>query len=272
MSKPLVIQFSGGRTSGFMSKFLLEHFPDREKICLFENTGKEHEKTLEFVHECDKRWDLGVVWLEAVVHPDERKSTTHKIVDFESASRNGEPYEAVIKKYGLANMVYTHCTRELKINPANSYIKSLGLKEYEKAIGIRADEAHRLRRETQAKENIIYPLADILPVNKKFILNWWKNQDFDLEVPDYLGNCDMCFKKSVKSLVTISREQPERLIWWQKMGRKYATTGAGAMLEPRRIFRGHRTAEDLLDLALENPTLFETPEYEEEFDCFCKST
>lgn len=43
--KPLVIQFSGGRTSAFMTKFLFEYFPDREKHVLFENTGLEFALT-----------------------------------------------------------------------------------------------------------------------------------------------------------------------------------------------------------------------------------
>src|SRR5689334_17839749 len=119
--KPLIIQFSGGETSAFMTKFLFEYFPDREKHVLFENTGREDEKTLEFILECDRRWDLRVVWLEADVHHGKRKSSTHKIVDFESASRNGEPFEEVIKKYGIPFMFSSCCTRELKIRVAHSY-------------------------------------------------------------------------------------------------------------------------------------------------------
>jgi len=270
--KPLIIQFSGGRTSAFMAKFLFEHFPEREKHVLFQNTGKEHEGTLEFILECDRRWDLRVVWLEAVVSHDQRKSSRHKVVDFESASRNGEPYEEVIKKYGLANMVYSHCTRELKIRVGESYIKNeLGLKDYEIAIGIRSDEQHRINRLKAIEYKTIYPLVDIIQVNKKFIKNWWADQDFDLKVPHYLGNCDMCFKKSIKHLVSIVREQPERAEWWEAMQNKYALTGR-TTLDERRIFRGHRTVQDLRDLVKEKPSLFDTPEMTEEFDCFCKSS
>lgn len=85
------------------------------------------------------------------------------------------------------------------------------------------------------------------------------------------GNCDLCFKKSIKSLVQLVREKPEKSVWWAKVGRKYATTGEGAKLEPRKIFRGHRTAEDIFELA-EEPTLLDNPEFEIEADCFCKST
>lgn len=256
-----------------MARFLQLRFPDREIHYLFQNTGKEHEETLKFVLECDRRWDLRVVWLEAVVHEGERKASTHKIVDFESAARNGEPYEAVIKKYGLPNMVYTHCTRELKIHVGQSYIKNeLKLTDWEIAIGIRTDEQHRINREKAPEYKTIYPLVDMIQVNKKFINNWWAQQDFNLNLPPYLGNCDMCFKKSVKHLVSIVREQPQRLEWWEKMEKTYALTNR-TNLDERRIFRGHMTAQDLRDLAREKPTLFENnPEFEIEFDCFCKSS
>lgn len=270
--RPLVVQFSGGRTSAFMARFLQLRFPDREIHYLFQNTGKEHEETLKFVLECDRRWDLRVIWLEAVINPIKGKGTRHKQVDFESASRNGEPYEAAIQKYGLANMVYTHCTRELKIQVGQSYIKyELGLTDYEIAIGIRADEQHRINREKQPEYKTIYPLVDMIQVNKKFINNWWARQDFNLNLDSYLGNCDMCFKKSIKHLVSIVREQPERLEWWEQMEKKYSLINRNNGDE-RRIFRGQRTAQDLRDLAQEKPSFFENiAEYETEYDCFCKA-
>lgn len=271
--KPLIVQFSGGRTSGFLARCCQQYFQNREMIFLFENTGREDERTLKFVLDCDREWDLRVTWLEAVVHPDERKASSHKVVDFESASRSGEPYEAVIAKYGLANMVYTHCTRELKLNPKTSYLKSIGLNEgdYETAIGIRADEKHRIS-DKKDEQNLIYPLIDIFPVNKKFILNWWKQQPFDLETPEYLGNCDFCFKKDIKNLVSLARDEPHRLDWWEEMQKKYATTGANARQNPRQIFRGYLTPQDIREMA-KQPTLLDVnPELEIEYDCFCKAS
>jgi hypothetical protein len=43
-------------------------------------------------------WNAGVVWVEAVTHPG-RVACTAKVVDFATASRGGEPFEAVIAKY-----------------------------------------------------------------------------------------------------------------------------------------------------------------------------
>src|SRR4051812_21794137 len=116
--KTLLISFSGGRTSAYMTKLILEsnQYDDFIKIVLFANTGKERNETLDFVNECDHRWNFGTVWIESVVHHDERKGSTHKIVTYETASRQGQPFEDVILKYGIPNAAFPHCTRELKLN------------------------------------------------------------------------------------------------------------------------------------------------------------
>ena len=89
--KNILITFSGGRTSAFMCKLILESakYDDCEKLIVYANTGKEHEETLKFIDRCDKEWNLGVVWLEADVQKEKGKGTKYKVVDFESASRNG---------------------------------------------------------------------------------------------------------------------------------------------------------------------------------------
>ena len=48
----LVNSFSGGRTSALMTKLMMEHEAHKYSavINVFANTGQEHPKTLEFVH------------------------------------------------------------------------------------------------------------------------------------------------------------------------------------------------------------------------------
>ena len=55
-----VINFSGGRTSAYMTKRLINEGGDY--IITFQNTGKEMPATLDFINECDKRWNLNIVW------------------------------------------------------------------------------------------------------------------------------------------------------------------------------------------------------------------
>ena len=103
------------------------------------------------------------------------------------------------------------------------------------------------------------------------IRQFWDGQDFDLQLEDYEGNCNFCFKKSISKLVAIAREKPQLADWWKRVGNQYAAIGTGTNLEPRKMYRGYRKVEDILELA-SLPTLFDKFEFQEETDCFCKST
>ncbi|BDE26073.1 hypothetical protein OCUAc20_45730 (plasmid) [Acinetobacter baumannii] len=64
------ISFSGGRTSAYLTWYMLNNYSHLYNfIVTFANTGIEHEKTLEFVDKCDKYFNFNTVWLEAVIHP-----------------------------------------------------------------------------------------------------------------------------------------------------------------------------------------------------------
>lgn len=271
---PLLVSFSGGRTSAFMAKFLKERYPSREMLFVFANTGKEKEETLIFVNKCDVEFGLNLVWLEADVNEEKGKGTTYKIITFETASRNGEPFEAVIKKYGLPSKLYRHCTRELKENPIHKYAKEILGSDYLTALGIRADEKHRLKSDSKK----IYPLAE-MNIDEAFIRGWWKRQSFDLELKDYEGNCDLCFLKSTRKKLTLISENEKVADWWNEMEVKYNSQFQSKFDEIRNL-----SILDLVELAKqpfkkaidkeeqrENmPHLFE-PDFDLEYDCFCKS-
>ena len=117
------VNVSGGRTSAYMAWWMKENLSNVfDMQFVFANTGQEHEDTLRFLADVDKKFGLGLVCLEAVVH-SERKGTTHKIVPIDQLSRNGEPYRDVCSKYGVANVSFPHCTREMKANVLHSYTK-----------------------------------------------------------------------------------------------------------------------------------------------------
>ena len=265
--KTLVISFSGGRTSGYLTKRLLEEKNKwKDVIVIFANTGQEHEKTLEFINNCDEKFGFNTVWIEAIAHPGERKTSTARIVNFKTASRDGRPFEDIIAKYGIPWSKAGHCTRELKEQPIKNYLRELGLNKTNRvmAIGIRADESHR-KSKVAKENNFIYPLID-WDIDKEDILSWWEDQDFDLEIPEHMGNCVWCWKKSYIKLVTVMREKPEAFDFPEKMEKLHGRTGNiaqkvlnnGVLKGQKSIkfFRGFKTVEDIRKMAKEKDDVF----------------
>lgn len=240
--------FSGGRSSAKMCETLQRRFgQSHEIVYTFANTSWEHPKTLDFVNAVDQWLGLNLVWLEAVVH-DGRKSCTHRVVTYETAKRNGEVFEAVVAKYGLPNQVFKLCTRELKTNVMNSYARSIGWAPgtYETAIGIRADEPRRVRREVAERERIIYPLVNLEPTDKQDVLTFFESYPWDLGIPEHQGNCTACFQKSDRKLLTLYREDPNNFAFPVRLDQLYRNVGPNNVPGPRRMYRGHRSASDLI--------------------------
>lgn len=288
--KPILVSVSGGRTSMIMARMIQTSplYEGREKHYVFANTGKERSETLDFIKRCDEEWDLGVVWVEAVVDPQKGNVTKHRIVTHTTAVRNTDPdrtdhpFSAVIEKYGLPSNAFPHCTRELKLRPISSYMRSIGVTDYDTAIGIRADE---LRRATP-KSGIIYPFVD-LGITETMVRHWWFRQGFDLELKDYEGNCDLCFKKSLRKRLTILRQNPELAGYWAtKEGNRVDPKGRvrnlvfdrsginiGSLLEMSQD-PGLHLVQDKLEGMLERPELFEISsdaDWDFESPCLCAS-
>lgn len=250
MKANLVISFSGGRTSAYMTKYLLDNFSDKYNFyVVYANTGQEHEKTLEFINNCDKYFNFNTVWVEAIVHHNERKANTHKIVNYQTACRDSFLFEEMIKKHGIPNKAFPHCTRELKLAPIYSYLKSIGLKngDYEMALGIRADEKRRVSESADVR-NIIYPLVD-LDIDKTDVLYWWSKQDFDLEIQEHQGNCLWCWKKTDKKHFRNIQSNPEWYDVPMMLEQKYPNVGSHQDKSlPRVFFRNNRSTKDMFKL------------------------
>lgn len=257
MKNGKLVSFSGGRSSAMMLKIMLDNgMIDGRTIVAFANTGKEREETLQFVRDCGDAWGIKIWWVEY-----QTEKPLYKIVNFQTASRNGEPFEALTKraKY-LPNAVQRICTGDLKIKPMNRLMKKHFLfLRYEKYMGIRADE---LSRYLKLKDGANMPLFD-MGVTKQQVGAFWAAQPFDLKIKDGWGNCDLCFQKGrayAGKLVKLIREEPERADWWIKMERN---TGAR--------FINAISYEQLKHIATNQTTLnFEDIEaLEETLDCYC---
>src|SRR4051812_4291285 len=59
-----VISFSFGQTSALMTNRYLEHNGSGNVLICFENTGREHAKTIEFGRMCQKEFGVEIILLE----------------------------------------------------------------------------------------------------------------------------------------------------------------------------------------------------------------
>ena len=253
--RKLFVSISGGRTSAYMAIRLQLEYRDRYDMkFIYANTGLEHEETLLFLDGIDRKYQLGVTWVEAVISSEKGVGTGHKIVDFESATRDGRLFEEMIKVYGIPNTSYPHCNRELKIQAMNSYVKSIGWDKEYRAIGIRADEPSRVP-DGASKDRKLYPLVDFFPTDKLEVIDWFKGKEFDLKISDHLGNCVTCWKKGDPKIFKIIRDDPERFEFFKRMERDHGLAGSNMDGTKRVFFRNHRSAEDMFRLEKEMPGL-----------------
>lgn len=256
LTGPTCLSFSGGRTSAYMLWLAIQAnggtLPD-DCVCTFANTGKEKEETLQFVRDCGLRWGVPIVWLEFV----SRANDGFRVVSFETASRLGEPFDALIaQKQYLPNIMVRLCSEELKVKTIDRYLRSIGWEDYDSMLGIRADEPRRL---VKHRPNKLVPLA-VAGVVKSEVHSFWRGSSFDLDLPydDGEGNCDLCFLKGFPKVMQLVKRAPERAVWWAGHEK---TTGA-------RFVKDWPGYGAMADFAVRQTEMFDNPAGEA-IECFC---
>lgn len=202
----------------------------------FANTSKELEETLIFGKEISEF--VPVVWIEGTYPMIKGKGIGYKIISFETAKRNGEVFEAMIKKaniptksgnkVGLPNQATPYCSDRLKKIPlhklAKDYFKG---QPYKTAIGFRREDVEISRRisyaEIRASEDYIYPLISDFknPLSQKDVFNVVNSCGYSLSIPSKYGNCDGCYKRSKKKQVEMLRNGVLNPDWWRQQEIEY---------------------------------------------------
>lgn len=280
--EPTLVSFSGGRTSGYMLKQIIDAYdgtlPPHVAVTFF-NTGKERPETLDFVHQCGLRWGAPIYWLEY----DPTCDFNTRITNYGEAARKGEPYEALIRKRRqLPNVVTRFCTSEMKVRRGEMFMfRVMGYRHWLNAVGLRADEPRRTakmdKRNEARKARFIAraPLRDA-GVTLEQINGWWAQQPFNLQLQTIdgktlAGNCDLCFLKGRAKLEALIQANPEWADWW--IGQEAAVKG---LLDSEgRSHRIHTAAQfsmrhsytDLRNSALEG--VAGSPGDEGDDDCNC---
>ena len=274
-SKNIFCSVSAGYSSVMMAIMLPMWFPDHNIVNIMANTSKERKESLHFMDECDKHFKLNLVWLEADFH---KKGTgvTPKKVKYKNLKRKGEIFEQGIKKLGIPNSENKWCNRDMKLEILRKYANSIfGINNYSVAVGIRVDEMDRIRKDYKTN-NIFYPLMD-RKISTRERNKFWKNQPIKIQIPAFKGNCDLCFKKSNRKLMTILKDEPNRGAWWADMVTKYGSIplegkeSYNDLMKQNKgvqtFYRGYNTIEDLVKEA-QQPFRKATDEYIYENDLF----
>jgi 3'-phosphoadenosine 5'-phosphosulfate sulfotransferase (PAPS reductase)/FAD synthetase len=248
---------------------------------LFCNTGREHNATLDFVHDVETRWSVTVTWLEycRARLSDGTIGHSFRVVDYKTAFRIGDekavcigdnrsPFDEMLEWAGtLPNVRGRGCSGQLKVRTIRRYLQSLGFDSWTSFIGIRADEDHRVLEIQASCPKYItarFPLVEY-GTTKQDVDAWWGANDFRLNIPNHLGNCDLCFLKAKWKRLAIARRHPKQSQWWAEWERKFSekgVTGDGA-----RWIAGE-SVDGLLAMA--NHPELPLDESEQDIPCSCE--
>jgi len=232
-----VVSFSGGRTSAYLV-YIMKDDPDAKFV--FMDTGAEHPSTYEFVRNVVKHFGIDLTCLRVAINDELGKGNSYKIVSLDEIGPDLEPWKAMMRKYGVPYVGGAFCTDRMKLTPFKKYCKD-NFPEFETWLGIRADEPKRLAK----KEGIRY-LAEISDFEKSDILEWWINQEFDLGIDEWLGNCVFCMKKSNAKLAAAQRDEPGMYIeFLDAIHGESVRTGEGAG-SVDKMYRGSQSLDKLI--------------------------
>jgi len=266
---PAVISFSGGATSGFMLKQILDSYsgvlPDNIVVC-FAKTDFEYEKSREFVKNVELNWGVRFNWLEY-------KSVRQlQLVNFDTANRNGKPFDdLIIDKQYLPNPVTRFCTIHLKIKTIEGFVLSLpGFESgYTDVMGLRFDEPSRVMKAKSQEKKIREIECPMYSAKHTLddVDNFWRNNDFKLEIPRLFSNCVGCFLKGAGKLDQIARDSISHLEWWAK--REETPFGHNEDgTEKKGVFRSDRPSYRGLIKMAQQQKLFDFPD-DDTLPCNC---
>jgi 3'-phosphoadenosine 5'-phosphosulfate sulfotransferase (PAPS reductase)/FAD synthetase len=235
---PAVISFSGGRTSAYMLRRILDEGLRPDVYVIFADTGKERRETYSFIHECADHWGVQIRWV----------------------ARLGQFTQLITDKKFLPNPVMRFCTQELKLKPMRDWMLAQGYEHWTNVVGIRADEPRRVAKMKAAAESrperwdIALPLAES-GITEADVMAFWAAQPFDLQLKKDEGNCDLCFLKGYDKVRNIVRDRPDLAEWWAQQEERIGGT-----------FRNDRPSYRAM---LNQPDLFKDAVTDDLIECFC---
>jgi hypothetical protein len=239
-----VVSFSGGRTSAYLCKLIIDKFGRDNVDFIFMDTGAEHCKTYEFIKNVNDELNLNLTCLRTDFSSPLGAGNGYTVVSIDSIQHDLKPFSEMIEKYGVPYIGGMFCTDRMKLVPFKKYCQEkYGKGNFETWLGIRADETNRLKQ----KKEIRY-LAEISDFDKKDVLDFWSNMPFDLEIPEQLGNCVFCPKKSNLKLAAAQRDDPALYHDFLNMIYKDSVRHDSKTGHWSKMYRGKKSLEQIVAL------------------------
>jgi len=221
-------------------------------LVLFANTGREMPFTLDFVQRCGTAWNAPITWLEfrhGYRPGATRRTRWAEVVNHNSASRNGEPFDMLLDSKGIVpDLNRRFCTEQLKVLTIARHLKALGWTHWTNVVGFRADESVRIENKRRREEDVpgcfhsVFPLSES-GIQELDILKAWRSGSFgfdlDLDEDGDGGNCDGCFMFSSERIGRMFKKYPERMAWWVNTERRCGT----------KTMRAGQSYADIRDIA-----------------------
>lgn len=163
------------------------------------------------------------------------------------------PYRDLSAKYGTPTVKTPWCTSRLKEVTHDKWCESeFGRGGFVTWIGVRADEPKRLKN--MGKDPLKRYLAEIDDADKRDVLDFWSEMPFDLEIPEWLGNCVFCVKKSKAKLALAVREEPAMASEWMAMLRSSPDRTKRDGHTSENVYRRWRTLPEIVAEYADVPT------------------
>lgn len=140
-----VVSFSGGETSAYLCKAMIDKFGRENVDFVFMDTGAEHPKTYEFIKNVNNHFNLNLTCLRGDFSLPIGSGVGFRVVHIDDCKPDLKPYKEMMSKYGVPYIGGMFCTDRMKLRVFRKYCDDkYGKGNYETWLGIRADEPARL--------------------------------------------------------------------------------------------------------------------------------
>ena len=242
-----VVSFSGGRTSAYMIhkiQTMVSQGLIKNVKYVFMDTGAEHKNSYSFIRKVVKHFNIDLVCLRSVMTTEVGVGATWRQISIDEICDDYGPWKDMMKCYSTPTVKMPMCTDRMKTAPYLKYCnETFGRNNYTTWLGMRIDEPKRIK----AKKGFRY-LAEISPMDKQDILGWWKDQPFDLDLDEWLGNCVFCIKKGVNKIALAAIDEPELASeFWDMLNTQPLRIIETRVDSPLVIYRGKHTFQSAQD-------------------------